>query len=360
MLQPREALPVTRLSLEAFTDALRDEILGIWRENLLIQEPGRFEWFYRENPYGPAHTWGVRDPRDGRLIGLASLYPRMIQVNGQPARIASAIDISVVKGHRVFGPAVDLARHVAGCSREAGYTMVLAAPNRPALGVFRLARYHLLGEQKNWVKPVKARHLVKRIVRNRLAAAIAGGLLDWWLDWADRFRLLRFELSGMSVRETRECDGRFDLLWQEARSASPISVIKDQAYLQWRYVRCRTMEHTFFCLHDDRGQLRAFLVYTLLENNVAVVTDMVAATPALRAPLLLKFARHLRSRNASHISMGYFGERNFARLLKRIGFVPRNTVRHCLVHLDDQVPEAVGERVLQPDQWSLFEGDLDL
>jgi len=351
---------ITQLKLEECIGHHREDILTLWKNNLLITCAARLEWFYLQNPWGPAVTWFAVAVSEARAVGLASLYPRGLWVEGKAHKIASAIDISVDRSHRAFGPAVTMAKAATAGYRNHGFEFILASPNRPAKGVFKLSGYQPLGEQRNWAKVVQARYFLARSVKWSAAAAFLGRIADAWLWLADYPARSRYRRPDLDAEEVKRCDRRFDELWEEAKRRDLIVNIKDAAYLNWRYADCRTMDHTFYCLTERAtGRLRGFLVYTVL-NHIAIITDLLTADLETAGTLLLNFHRHMRRHDASHLSLSYLGNEPFVRLIQELHFACRNVVRHSMLYIDERCSETLKTRLFDPGRWSLFEGDLDL
>ena len=44
-------------------------------------DDSRFQWLYRENPFGPARAW-IAQGKDHKAIGMAAIFPRRIFCDG--------------------------------------------------------------------------------------------------------------------------------------------------------------------------------------------------------------------------------------------------------------------------------------
>src|SRR3974390_952369 len=69
----------------------------------------RFQWLYRDNPYGPARAWLAFDG-SGPPVGMCALFPRLAYVNGNEVLGCVLGDFCVSKQYRSLGPAVQLQR----------------------------------------------------------------------------------------------------------------------------------------------------------------------------------------------------------------------------------------------------------
>lgn len=355
------AYKIMPTTLEECRDKYYHDILTLWKNNLAITCSARFEWFYLQNPMGPARTWIAVEAKTAKVIGLASVYPRGFSLEQRPIRIGSAIDISVEREHRNFGPAIAMTQRILAEHREHGFDFILAAPNALAIGVFRMAGYKRLGEQMNWVKALKTKHLILRRLNAGPLAAIVGGLADSTLKILDRLKYVPDFRKDWTAETLKYCDERFDDLWARIKTRRTLHGVKNAAYLNWRYADCMTMDHSFFCVFDrEHRRLKAFLVYTLKEHT-AIVTDLVAEDYAESLDtLLLNFIRRMRRGDASHISLCYLGDEAFTRKLRKFNFIQRNVARRCLLYLHPDYPAYAREKISDWRNWTLFEGDLDL
>ena len=43
----------------------------------------RYNWLYKSNPYGRAHTWLAIDRTTSKVVGCTSVFPRKVKVNGR-------------------------------------------------------------------------------------------------------------------------------------------------------------------------------------------------------------------------------------------------------------------------------------
>lgn len=89
----------------------RGIILALLERNLVdVAHRARYEWLYLRNPAGPAWCWVVEDERRGVPVGVASLFPRAVWLQGRRRLCGQVGDFGVDMGYRTLGPAVLLQR----------------------------------------------------------------------------------------------------------------------------------------------------------------------------------------------------------------------------------------------------------
>src|SRR5262245_3707026 len=86
-------------------------LLDVLERNLGVsRDLERFDWLYRQNPCGTAWAWFAYEQGKERIVGSASLFPRVMWVNGTEQRCGQVGHFSVDTGYRSLGPALLLQR----------------------------------------------------------------------------------------------------------------------------------------------------------------------------------------------------------------------------------------------------------
>src|SRR5262245_35431302 len=92
-------------------DTQREELLDVLHRNLPeIPHVLRFDWLYRNHPCGNPVSWLLVDRSVGRVVGTASLFPRLLWVEDRFIPCGQVGDFAVDKAYRSLGPALMLQR----------------------------------------------------------------------------------------------------------------------------------------------------------------------------------------------------------------------------------------------------------
>lgn len=240
-------------SIETGSLAQRDEILAIWRQclsNPLAER--RFEWFYRQAPWGPPMVQFLRHRPSGELVGTATLGIRRMEWHGAEIRAGQMVDLAVVPQHRSFGPARTLLRTLV----EQGLKeldLIYGTPNRKAAGLV------------SRVTPVRMGHIVRHVcvLRHRrylarhLPAPLAG-LGGTPLDAARRVRRSwRMRGTNLAWRWASQAEPAFDVLWQRSQHGRALVQVHDAAFARWRFDASPFAEYRYLLL-EENGELRAW------------------------------------------------------------------------------------------------------
>lgn len=354
------AYTVTPLRL----DVHREALARLWAENMsdvrvasVVSD--RMRWLYGEDPERRTTTMVCVDSDSGEIVGCGSFFRRAAWIAGRSIRAGVLCDFAVTRAHRVGGGAVAIQRALVDAARAEGVELLFGHPNEKSIAVFRRVGYHVVGEATAWAKPLVCPHAVGDMLRWKDAAAFAAVPIDAALRALDRVRAVG---SPLRVRGEliRRADERVDALWKRGRTDSRIVGEQTAAYLAWRYERATTAKYRMFGVFPpEDGRLLAFAVYTT-DGRKAAVCDLFGEHLETSAePLLLHLSEHLRSQGLESVSLSYVGSAAFGAQLLSVGFLPRRGRRPLVVHAGD-LGESLRARVLDPTNWFMLEGELDL
>ena len=208
----------------------RELILGLWRGNLGDESrmARKYDWFYRDCPYGAPLTLLLRHEDSGAWVGVATAGPRQMMLSGKLVQAGVLVDLAVLPAHRSLFPALSLqmALMEAGSKR---FELMYGFPNPKAAAVFKRVGYVPL------CKLVRHARVLRHggYVRRRLPAPLAwpAGVM---LDMEDRVRLAR-RGAGMRGQWQDQADATLSDLWSPDRAGDGPVSIRDLAFLRWRF-----------------------------------------------------------------------------------------------------------------------------
>ena len=291
------------------------------------QETGRerFRWLYLDNPAGRGAAYlssvvGADGQR--QVVGCTGLGLRRF-VNGErPLRAALLADFAVDAPHRTLQPALRLQR-VAHEWVDAAAEISYAFPNRHAVGVFRRLGYHE-GRFARYVRVLRHEPYVARVVPSAVAAAVGGALLDGALKVRDRWGQKR-AATDLQLTWLREPDERFDRLFEEARRSYRLLGERGAAFLRWRFAqRAGAPAELVALAPPDGSRLHAYAAVVTPEPGVAVLEDILGATPQDLSLLLEPLLRELQDRGFRSASLEFAGDPRIKEVLAAHTFMERD------------------------------------
>jgi hypothetical protein len=316
-------------------------------------------WFYEEGPDGPPTTLLCVETGSGDVVGCGSFVQRPTWIGGRRFPGALLCDFAVTRAHRIGGAAVTIQRALMAAAGAAGHELLYGYPNGRSVALFKRIGYQVVGETSTWIKPLHSAYKLRDLLPWIWAGAVAAGPVDVGLALMDRLRRLGTPRSGPG-EIFLPLDGRADDLWERAGSRYDVIGEKSGAYLEWRYGRFVTLEHRFFgLLARDDGCLSGYAVFTV-EAGKALVRDLFTdRTAGSEEALLLGLAEHLRRQRVDAMLLSYIGSPSFGERLRKLGFLRRQGTRSVVLHLSG-LDEPTRARVLEPANWFMLDGELDI
>lgn len=307
--------------------------------------PDILDWQYWDNPFGPPTVLVWDDT--GRIAGHYAVVTYPALLGGRPGRLGIGIDAAVdpdYQGRQLFGP---LARELYRQATADGHDAIVGYPNDNSVrGVARQGMEEL-GRLRSRILPLRPSWYARRTGAPAplLTPAIAALRL-----WARR---------GTAGHQAREIDGPptdADVLWALAGRGTTNGVVRDRAWLQWRYAdRPGPSPYRWFEARRG-GALRALAVTCEQRQRGGTFTyllELIAADRAAARAAVAHTAEH--SPGSDGILHATLPNTPPAQLAAAAGLL--------------QVPSRMEEKQLHfgvvdalPDQrngWSLGWGDLD-
>lgn len=268
----------------------RELILGLWRGNLGDEErmARKYDWFYRQCPYGAPLTLLLRHEQSGAWVGVASAAPRQLLLGGREVRAGVLVDLTVLPAHRSLWPALSLqmALMEAGAKR---FELLYGFPNPKAAAVFKRVGYIPLCKLVRHARVLRHGDYARRRVPALLAAP-AG----WMLDVFDRLRL-RAHGAGLRAQWQERADAELAALWSPDHAGEGPVAVRDLTFLGWRFDQSPLIDVRYLVVRGADGAVLAWFACES-RGNVLYVQDFwsrrgVAGPSAADVATLLRSAR---------------------------------------------------------------------
>ncbi len=362
---PADAAAVVRCAEEVFGAA--------WTSGFIA-------WKYFQNPAG--RIYGRCAELDGQPVGFYGHIPLRVMLRGEILPAAQAVDAMVAPGARRRGVFVRLARETFAEMDRAGVRLAYVFPSPAAQAAFTdrlgwtpagavpryvqiLASPGLTGAADSVLAKGKAAALWG-------AARVASALMRTAAQAEELMRPGRH--ANLRITTAQACDqsfdARFDALWAAAAPAA-IAVVRDAAYLNWRYAQQPLRGYTTITAERD-GRLAGYVVLSSRDiaqhGTLALVEWLVMPGEEATAHALLAASRsHALALGCSQLHCWMLPQHAFyVRALQRAGFVywPWRCLPGALRHTTPFIIRRQPGAALQPDpaqiaNWYLTMGDHD-
>lgn len=218
--------------------------------------PEVLDWQYWDNPFGAPTVWLWED--QGRPVGHYAVVPYAGKLDGRPGTIGIGIDAAIdpdYQGRQLFGPLTSTLYEQAHAD---GMDAVVCYPNDNSVRGIARQGWHELGTLRTWLLPLRADWYARRTgVPSALLAPVVAAV---------RRRPRRGTRAYESAEVTTVPDDT-DLLWGQLDGDVTHGVVRDAAWLRWRYLdRPGPSPYRYYEVRR-RGQLHAFAVTTVQEQR---------------------------------------------------------------------------------------------
>lgn len=319
----------------------------------------RWRWLFEEGPGGKG-LFSLGD-HDGRIVGQYVILRQRVVIDGREVHGSQSLETMTHPEYRKQGMFVTLAKEVYDRAAREGVSMVYGFPNTSSHHGF----VNRLGFS-DFMVPIHVRPLrTGRLLRSKTPLGRAAAFLGEGGQWAyDRLfhkrgldRFLRYRIGSLD-----RLDDSFDGLWKRSRSMFPNMVVRDRAYLDWRYLRKPGGEYTILAAHDEHGALAAFVTFCTIHKDgvrqghvVDLLTDPDAVD--LVYPLLSKAVDMLREEGAEIAACMLLPGSPYFGSLKRLGFLVAPKKLPFIVRTNG--PDVALAGMTDPSRWHITIGDSD-
>lgn len=338
----------------------KERVFGLWRQvnfDLFGSEAHaklRYEWFYKQNPQGPARVYFLIDDHRNEVVGAVGAGTRLFAAaDGQVVRASLLVDFIVSPAHRSLFPALLLQRKAR--EAEALLTdMIYGLPDIKAIPIFKRLGSDRLLESYRYSRVLRVSRFAARYVP-RYVAALLGVL-------ADSFRagLLSMAVSLQDMRTSwaDAFDDRCDQLWEGMeKSASLGWGERSSQFLQWRFNKGPQEggRHTLF-VSTNRGREQCAYFVCIQTGSEMIVPDFLltgdvtAMTGQLRALTLAAWKNR-----AEVIRLDFAGRTEVLSALKAAGYIRRGEARPCFLMFGKSMVASA-----YPQSWCFTRADEDV
>jgi hypothetical protein len=333
----------------------RAALLAVLERNLPdLAHAKRFEWLYRDNPAGQAWAWLAVDGATGRVVGAASLIPRMVWIDGTAARCGQVADFAIDASHRSLGPAVALQRATLQPVAEGRLAFCYdCPPHARGMAPFRRLGLDTSVELRRYVRPLRAdAALARRLPLPALARTVA----------PVANLLLRARPRGIAPDPALRVSAHegpfgseFSALDALARDAGTIRNRRAAEDLSWRFHR-DPLDHYRALAARAGGALVGYAIYRSGGAAAALVDLFAPGHPAAGRQLLAAVLAEVRRGPAQVVHAVAPASGPLRRLLAAAGFRDRGGAARVVAYAagDGAARALVG----RPESWAFQRADI--
>jgi hypothetical protein len=305
-------------------DLVRDRptILSIWNaclSNVSGQE-AKYDWFYMRGEAGPPIVSLLRHTASGLPVGVAAAGRRRALWKGHEACIGVLVDLAVLPKHRSLYPALLLQRSMQNAV-PGELAAVYGFPNPRAATVFARVGYAQVLVVRRFVRVLRSRPYLERSLAPWAAIPLAR-ILDAVSVVRDR---LKFAApGGPGARWSDRVDPAVDLLWRKSPPGPGPILIRDSAFLRWRFEQMPGKIVRFLNIAGHDGRLTAWFACEGAGDSLLIRDFWTeAGFERIDANALMLLLREARGAGFAAVSVEFGGSERISRALESAGFSER-------------------------------------
>ncbi|MCP3178148.1 GNAT family N-acetyltransferase [Desulfuromonas sp. KJ2020] len=336
----------------------QDLIVSLWKRNFEGSPNGRFEWIYKNNPYGQPITFLLREENDGSIIGSYSLFPRTIWINGEYYTGYICGDLVVDTQHRTLGPAMTLIKAALKKSEEEDLVL-FGFPNNLSGPVLLLCGFKEIGPRTQLTKVIKSEYLISRHIKQKYVSKILSYPVDMYLSfkYCDMFNNKK---NKYKFEVLDSFDSRFDELNDNVLPQCSLKGVVSSQYLSWRFENSPYGKSLIFVMTEkESNKIIGFIVFCENKKKISILDLAIKNNSMEEFRLMIsRFSKELKSKKYESISYQYAGDNNFLNILKKNGFSIRSQELKTILYLPNSKKDKIDE--IKKGHWYLTAADNDL
>jgi predicted N-acetyltransferase YhbS len=248
-----------------------------------LAQEAYFDWLRTACPPG-VRQWIVKEKATGRVITSGTSVAARASWEGQEVAALLGFNIVVAPEYRRQGIHTAFTKQTGEDIQRVGYSFILIFPNPKSMPqLARSDHYHLVSEVPLLIRPLDMHQLTEATITNPL---VRWGIdLGWQVAGRTVWREQQPSREGlaMSISEDTVLDNSYDVFWGQIKTKYDLMLIRDRAFLQWRFHDIPTREYQVLSARKN-GQILGYVV--LRQATVrATPTGLIADLMVLPGPI---------------------------------------------------------------------------
>ncbi len=316
-----------------------------------------WEWKYFYNPAGEHMVTVALD--NNEVVGVQGYLAGRIKCGSKVLLSAQNIDMAVLARYRSGGTFLTMHEKAMEKGPRKKAALCYGFPNETAYRLASCLEYTGVCPIFNLTKVLNPVPYIQQKIGKRLPIQSAGIIGKRVMAWLYKRRLALYPDSTTLV-EVERFDRGFDEFWDREADHYPIAVIRDSAYLNWRYVDCPSA-YKIFCVEKDHS-VKGFIVLKYLKDKGVKRGKIV--------DILVEWGHNAVAEQLLDQGMSYFADQNvdvvstwvfdhwpiFAAFIKK-GFSKRKAPHYLVVNA--KAVDIPGEYFFDSSRWYVTMGDSD-
>ena len=317
-------------------------------------------WQYRDLPTKTANVYAALE--NERIVGYYHVPVYAGSVDGEKKYFAMVQEVAVDKELRGKGIFKELAAFATKDLLTSGIHTAYTFPNRQSIHTFlNYSGYTEISTLKTYILPIKSAD----ILRSKLKLFGAETGIGYCADLFFRQFSVKMD-SEASVELHKQVDQDIMGAFSAYQRSHHISILRDEAYLRWRFESRPSSRHFYFIIHKNNQNLATaiFKLDEVYDNSALLLMDYAYLEGG--EDYLLQLIQYVRNNGAKDIGKEFSlifttGNSGFLPRLRKIGFVrvPRRFNPRPLKLLVRNLSNS-SQDIFRPQSWHVTMSDWDV
>ncbi|MBI3756937.1 MAG: hypothetical protein HY267_03070 [Deltaproteobacteria bacterium] len=333
----------------------REVLIETLRRYLTPQSDAtRFDWLYRNNPWGVARAWLAFDLDTQEAIGVGSAFPRRFYTPAGPRTGFVLGDFCVSDQYRSLGPALQLQRACLDVVTGETSAFCYDFPSTQMMAVYKRLRIAPIAQMVRLAKPLRIERKVRAVVNAPVLTQAVSTLGNWVLALQD-YSLTQRPRSLQIALHNGACGEEFSQLAEATGCHFGVCLQRSAAYMNWRYIANPLGRYELVTARAE-NVLLAYAVFTL-DGEEGMLVDLFFGKDLTVVRFLLdEVVAILRARGAATVQTAAIAPHAWVALLQQKGFRLRES-RPIVIYAPPESALPLSEAA--DGGWLLLYGDRD-
>jgi hypothetical protein len=236
-----------------------------------------FFWRYDQNPAGQGVIPVIRNRR-GDVVGFIWLVPIRIRIKGQDCSVAIGTNLVIQPEYRRTFGYVKLLRQFECAVRDHDIPLHFSFVSEENYKQLRLNRPRTAFTVPLLAKPLDYDALARDYFTSKWKRFI-GSRAGWLLSPLFREKPFLKRNNEITIRAIEQFDGDFDEFWRHVQDNYPVMVVRDRAFLAWRFAPVSRRRYHIL-VAQLRGQMLGYTVIrcaTVRGIKTGLILDLLVA-----------------------------------------------------------------------------------
>lgn len=323
-----------------------------------------WHWKFERHSGIPAKVYVAE--ADSLIVGLRAFIIERLKIFDRVWLTGLGVDIMVHPDFRRYGIASQVANEAFAQMERSGSPILVGFPNEAAFKVYsrRRSYWRHVCSVPLLVKPLNFDGILRKYIKNFLLRALILTLAK--VSWSIFFKGKLHKVQTMAIRQADAFDQRFDQLWEEVCPQYGILLVRDQAFLHWRFKDRPGAGYVIFAAEQE-GKLLGYIVLRecqMFGLKIGFIVDILTINQnGVAASLVSKAIEYFKGQNVDAAGCLMLTHTPYYKVLKRSGFViaPKKAI-HKEFYFGVQVKPSVlpDEMINRRENWFITFADTDI